>query len=173
MTDAVGWRRALVATPAGAMLAVTRDGALVVLCFASAHGLARERLLRCFRVDLETIADAPMPAVAHALDAYFLGADDRPLHALPAAPAGTASQQQVWTALQQVPRGTTITYGELAGRLQLPGRARAVAQAVAANLLHLVVPCHRVLPARGGIGGFNAGVDTKDALLALERLRRR
>lgn len=154
------------------MLAVTHDGALVVLCFAAAHALARERLLRAVAVDIDALADVPMPAVAHALDAYFLGADDGALHALPVAPAGTVFQQQVWAALQQVPLGTTITYGELAGRLQLPGQARAVAQAVAANLLHLVVPCHRVLPARGGTGGFNAGIDTKEALLALEQPRR-
>lgn len=169
MSDVVNWQRALVATPAGTMLAVTHDGVLVVLCFAAAHALARERLRRVFAVDIDTLADAPMPAVAHALDAYFLGADEHALRALPIAPAGTAFQQRVWAALQQVPRGTTITYGELAARLQLPAQARAVAQAVAANLLHLVVPCHRVLPARGGIGGFNAGVDTKEALLALEQ----
>lgn len=172
MTDAANWRRALVATPAGTVLAVTRDGTLVVLCFAAACALARERLLRAFVVDIDALADAPMPAVAHALDGYFLGGDDGALRALPVAPAGTEFQQQVWAALQQVPRGSTITYGELAARLQLPGQARAVAQAVAANLLHLVVPCHRVLPARGGIGGFNAGVDTKEALLALEQPRR-
>lgn len=154
------------------MLVVTRDGVLVVLCFVAAHALARERLRRGFAVDIDALADAPMPAVAHALDAYFLGANERALHALPIAPVGTSFQQQAWAALQQVPRSTTITYGELAARLQLPGHARAVAQAVAANLLHLVVPCHRVLPARGGSGGFNAGVDTKEALLALEQPRR-
>lgn len=151
------------------MLAVARDDKLVVLCFAGATELAKAMLQRAFGVDLDAIDNAPMPAVAFALDAYFLGGDDRPLQKLPIDPVGTGFRKQVWQALRKVKRGMTVSYGELANQLGMPGKARPVGGAVAANLLHLVVPCHRVLPVGGGPGGFNAGVDVKEALLALEK----
>lgn len=163
------FRRTLLATPAGTMLAVTRDDAVVVLCFGGAVAQAARLLQRVFGVSLDEMSHAPMPAVAFALDAYFLGGDDRPLQALAVSPQGTDFRRAVWSALREVPRGRTVTYGELAARLGMPGKARAVGQAVGGNLLHLVVPCHRVLPASGGSGGFNAGIDVKEALLALER----
>lgn len=72
--------------------------------------------------------------------------------------------------LRRVPRGRTVTYAELAARAGFPGAARGVGGAMAANPFPLLVPCHRVLPASGGLGGFSApgGVATKRRLLALE-----
>src|SRR5690606_17154231 len=58
---------------------------------------------------------------------------------------GTAFQQRVWTALSQVPAGTTVTYSELARSIGAPTAARAVAQACAANPLAVAIPCHRVV----------------------------
>jgi methylated-DNA-[protein]-cysteine S-methyltransferase len=78
--------------------------------------------------------------------------------------------QQVYAVARAVPRGVTATYGELARRVGAPGAAQAVGQVMGHNRFPLVVPCHRVVAAGGGNGGFSApgGVDTKLRLLALE-----
>lgn len=78
--------------------------------------------------------------------------------------------RRVYEAARAIPPGRTLTYGELARRLGDPGAARAVGQALGANPFPVVVPCHRVLAAQGGTGGFSApgGVDTKLRLLARE-----
>jgi methylated-DNA-[protein]-cysteine S-methyltransferase len=78
--------------------------------------------------------------------------------------------QRVYAVARALPRGVTATYGELARRVGAPGAAQAVGQAMGNNRFPLVVPCHRVVAAGGGNGGFSApgGVDTKLRLLALE-----
>jgi methylated-DNA-[protein]-cysteine S-methyltransferase len=76
-------------------------------------------------------------------------------------------QRTVARALQRVPFGETVTYGELARRAGRPGAARAVGQAMARNPVPLLVPCHRVVSARG-LGGFGGGLALKRRLLALE-----
>ncbi len=82
---------------------------------------------------------------------------------------GTVFQRKVWAALQQIPAGTTLTYGALARRLGLPGGARAVAQACGANPAAVIVPCHRVVAADGGLGGYRWGIEKKRVLLAQEQ----
>ena len=80
----------------------------------------------------------------------------------------TAFQRRVWDALRTVPYGTVVTYAELAWKIGKPTAARAVGNAVGANRLPIVIPCHRVV-ASGGIGGFGeTGVAIKRALLKLE-----
>ncbi len=86
--------------------------------------------------------------------------------------AGTAFQRRVWQALTEIPPGTTRTYGEVAARLGRPTAARAVARACATNPAAVVVPCHRVVPAGGGTGGYRWGAERKRALLARERAGR-
>lgn len=76
---------------------------------------------------------------------------------------GTAFQQRVWQALQQIPRGQTRRYGELAA--SLGSHPRAVARACASNPLGLLVPCHRVIGADGTLGGYRWGLARKAALL--------
>jgi methylated-DNA-[protein]-cysteine S-methyltransferase len=90
---------------------------------------------------------------------------------LPLAVEGSAFQRRLWQALCEIPRGQTLTYGELARRLG--GQARAVGQACGDNRLPIVIPCHRVVGA-GGIGGFahaSCGylIEAKRWLLAHER----
>lgn len=91
------------------------------------------------------------------LESYF----SDPSSGLPDLPTrldqGTAFQQAVWEALRTIPAGETRTYGEVAAAAGSPEAARAAGQAVGANPLPLVVPCHRVVPASGGIGGYGAG----------------
>jgi methylated-DNA-[protein]-cysteine S-methyltransferase len=78
--------------------------------------------------------------------------------------------RQVYALVRALPRGVTATYGEIASRAGAPGAAQAVGQVMGHNRFPLVVPCHRVVAAGGGNGGFSApgGVDTKLRLLALE-----
>lgn len=82
---------------------------------------------------------------------------------------GTPFQQQVWRALQQVPLGETTTYARLARAIGRPQASRAVGAACGANPVAVLVPCHRVLRADGGLGGFRWGLDRKRRLLDRER----
>lgn len=104
------------------------------------------------------------------LDVYFSGRDPGPVPAL--APSGTAFQQRVWQALRTVPFGQTVSYGALAKAAGCRS-ARAVGQAVHNNPIALMIPCHRVIGADGGLTGFAGGLDTKRRLLVLEESRMR
>ncbi|WP_294929235.1 bifunctional DNA-binding transcriptional regulator/O6-methylguanine-DNA methyltransferase Ada [uncultured Paracoccus sp.] len=82
---------------------------------------------------------------------------------------GTAFQQMVWQALQQIPPGQTASYAQIAERIGQPRAVRAVAGACAANPLAVVIPCHRVLRSDGGLSGYRWGIERKRDLLARER----
>jgi AraC family transcriptional regulator of adaptative response/methylated-DNA-[protein]-cysteine methyltransferase len=81
---------------------------------------------------------------------------------------GTAFQQRVWEALRAIPQGSTVGYAELAERVGLPGGARAVAQACAANAIAVAIPCHRVVRSDGALSGYRWGVERKRELLERE-----
>jgi methylated-DNA-[protein]-cysteine S-methyltransferase len=138
----------------------------------TARGLSRVRLLDEGSEDAGGEGALP-PVAAEAvrlLTAYFdrvpvdfsaLTLDETGLSALDAA---------IYRELRRVPRGATVTYGELAARAGAPGAAQAVGGAMARNPWVIVVPCHRVLAAGGALGGFSApgGVHTKRKLLRME-----
>jgi AraC family transcriptional regulator of adaptative response/methylated-DNA-[protein]-cysteine methyltransferase len=96
-------------------------------------------------------------------------AGNEPAVDLPLDVRGTAFQLRVWRELQRIPRGETRTYGALAEAVGAPGGARAVGQACGSNPVAVVVPCHRVVPAGGGLGGYAWGVEKKRTLLDHER----
>lgn len=83
-------------------------------------------------------------------------------------PGGTLFQQQVWTALRQIPVGTTITYGQLAARLGKQSASRAVGLANSQNPISIVLPCHRVIGANGQLTGYAGGLVRKRWLLEHE-----
>ena len=83
-------------------------------------------------------------------------------------PPGTDFQRQVWDALRAIPYGTTVTYGELARRLGDVRATRAVGAANGKNPIPIIVPCHRVIGARGELTGFGGGLDRKRWLLEHE-----
>jgi len=83
---------------------------------------------------------------------------------------GTEFELRVWNALRAIPWGRTRTYGEIAQSLGEPGAARAVGRANGRNPLPIIVPCHRVVSSTG-LGGFSAGLEWKQRLLALERVQ--
>jgi methylated-DNA-[protein]-cysteine S-methyltransferase len=82
-----------------------------------------------------------------------------------------ADERVIMEAARGIPAGATLTYGELAAKVGQPNGARAVGQAMARNPFPIVVPCHRVLAAGGGFGGFSApgGLESKARLLTIER----
>lgn len=83
-------------------------------------------------------------------------------------PAGTTFQKEVWRELQQIPYGTTISYGELAKRVGRPKASRAVGAANGANPIPIVIPCHRVIGCDGSMTGYAGGLRIKTSLLRLE-----
>jgi methylated-DNA-[protein]-cysteine S-methyltransferase len=107
-----------------------------------------------------------LDAAATQLEEYFAG--DRTAFELPLDLAGTAFQRRAWLELAAIPYGTTRSYGAQAERLGRPGAARAVGAANARNPLPIVLPCHRLVGARGALTGFAGGLEVKRALLAHE-----
>jgi len=83
-------------------------------------------------------------------------------------PHVTQFQKKVLTAVQEIPYGKTVSYGELAKRIGKPGASRAVGQANAKNPIPIVIPCHRVIGSNGNLTGFGGGLSVKQALLELE-----
>ncbi len=90
---------------------------------------------------------------------------------LPLDVRGTAFQQRVWQALQEIPPGETASYAAIAGRIGAPRAVRAVARACAANPLAVAIPCHRVVRRDGDLSGYRWGVERKRALLGREAAR--
>ena len=83
-------------------------------------------------------------------------------------PAGTAFQQTVWAALGKIPAGSTTTYKALAAQMGRPAAVRAVANAVAANPIAVLIPCHRVIRSDGALSGYAWGTSLKEQLLKRE-----
>ena len=108
----------------------------------------------------------PVGEAVRQLREYFAGR--RSGFDLPLALEGTAFQRAVWRALQEIPYGATISYGELARRVGNPKASRAVGSANGANPLPIVIPCHRVIAGDGSLGGFGGGLPVKQVLLDLE-----
>lgn len=102
------------------------------------------------------------------LEQYFAGVvtdfDEIPLET-----CGTAFQESVWRAVRAVPYGITVSYRDLAKSVSGTNAARAVGQALKQNPVPIVVPCHRVISASGGMGGFSAPMFWKKLLLDLEQ----
>jgi methylated-DNA-[protein]-cysteine S-methyltransferase len=84
---------------------------------------------------------------------------------------GSGFQERVWGELRRIPYGSTISYRELAARVGAPQAPRAVGRANGSNRLAVIVPCHRVIAAGGGLGGYGGGLDAKRWLLDLEASR--
>jgi len=115
---------------------------------------------------------SPSPLLRNAareLHAYFDGKLEE--FSIPLKAEGTVFQTSVWAALQDVPYGKIISYGELAAEIKKPKAARAIGGAVGKNPIPIIIPCHRVLAAGGKLGGFTGGTDIKKWLLAIEGVR--
>lgn len=99
----------------------------------------------------------------------YLGGN-KPWPLLPYDVQATAFQRRVWDWLRTIPAGTTYNYSEAAKAIGQPTAARSVARACATNPVALVIPCHRIVPKSGGVGGYRWGPNRKQRLLKLERI---
>lgn len=154
-------------TPIGTALLVTdADGYLRALDWHDHE--PRMRLLLRRQNGAFALDDGAAPDhVKSPLRAYFGGRLDS-LAAIRWRVGGTPFQRAVWTALQAVPAGTTMSYGAFAARLNLPKAMRAVGHANGANPISVVVPCHRLIGADGSLTGYGGGLARKRWLLAHE-----
>src|SRR6266576_3403655 len=111
-----------------------------------------------------SLADLSAQAATVAALLRYLDGRAEPLD-LPLDVRATAFQRRVWEALRRIPYGATRSYAEIARTIGKPSATRAVARACATNPAALVIPCHRVVRADGGLGGYRWGVARKRALL--------
>lgn len=155
MSAAARHYRRVIDSPAGPLTIGVHDDTLT-------HVLFGER-------ELPNACDRSTPVLAQAIrqiGEYFRAG--RRTFDLPIDPRGTPFQSKIFGALRSVPYGVTLTYGQLAARISSPRAFQAAGQAVGANPIGIVIPCHRVIPATGLIGGFAGGEAAKKALLEVE-----
>jgi methylated-DNA-[protein]-cysteine S-methyltransferase len=146
-------------SPLGPLTLVAEDGALAGLYMTEHRHRPGEETFG--ERDPEPLAEA-----IHQLDQYFAG--ERTVFDLPLALHGTPFQREVWAALRDIPYGETVSYGQLADRIGRPAAVRAVGLANGRNPVSIVVPCHRVVGAKGGLTGYGGGIERKRRLLEME-----
>ena len=153
-------------SPLGTLTLYATESALVGLTFPTQS--------ITFSDPLTQVDSATSPILTQAvqwLDQYF--SRQTPTISLPLAPQGTDFQQKVWSQLQHIPYGTSLTYGELSQRVfnsPAPKGAQAIGSAVGANPISLIIPCHRVLGKGKALTGYTGGLSIKRALLTIEHI---
>jgi AraC family transcriptional regulator of adaptative response/methylated-DNA-[protein]-cysteine methyltransferase len=156
-------------TPLGRMLAGATDTGICLLEFTdrpmlpTQMGVLRQRL----GAALVPGSNPHLERLREELSEYFAGA--RRDLSVPIVAPGTPFEERVWSALRRIPHGETRTYQELARALGSPDAQRAVGRANGMNRIAIVIPCHRVVAAGGGLGGYGGGLWRKRLLLHLER----
>ena len=154
--------------PVGKLLLAAKEDALVGLWMDG----QKYFLASCKETVTERKEHPVLLAAADWLNRYFAG--EKPsISALKLAPEGSAFQQAVWTLLCEIPYGEVTTYGEIAKRIAAKtGKERMSAQAVGGavghNPISIIIPCHRVVGAKGNLTGYAGGIDKKIHLLRQE-----
>ena len=152
----------LVDSPIGCLELLATDSALCGLNWAHQHARPQNR-------NNDSGLDGRSRILEQAseeLQLYFEG--KLQVFAVPCAPEGTPFQRQVWSVLETISWGKTLTYKTVANTLNKPSAARAVGTAIGKNPLPIFIPCHRVVGSNGSLTGFSGGIDIKRKLLALE-----
>jgi O-6-methylguanine DNA methyltransferase len=156
----------------GTRLLVGEDDAGVIFCHFCSHPERHADLIdaeRRFFPDLKEVPPRRL-AVHSLLTDYAAGGACDPSDYPVTFSRGTEFLRKVWGTLRETGRGRVISYKELARRAGYANAQQAVGQAMAKNYLLLFVPCHRVVAAGGGLGGFSAGLDKKKMLLKIEKI---
>lgn len=161
-------RLAWIETPLGPMAAGATDSALCLLEFTDRRMLEAqlETVSKRFELPLLPGESRIFDDLRSELGEYFAGTRTR--FDIPLDYPGTDFQRSVWDALQRVPYGETRSYIELARELGIPGASRAVGRANGLNRIAVLIPCHRVIEADGGLGGYGGGLWRKLRLLEIE-----
>jgi methylated-DNA-[protein]-cysteine S-methyltransferase len=163
----------------GVRLAATERGVVALELLSTAEGfsagLARRGLVAS-AADAGPLAEALAREAAASVEAMLAG-EDVALDAIPVDVGDRpAWDQLILGVVRTIPRGTTLSYGEVARRAGRPGAAQATGGAVGRNPIGLLIPCHRVIAANGSLGGYGAAawggveaaLELKASLLALE-----
>ena len=153
-------------SPLGTLTLYANDCALVGLTFPTQSITFSDPLTQ---VDSST--SSILTQAVQWLDQYFSG--QIPSITIPLDPQGTQFQQRVWSQLEHIPYGTSLTYGELSQRVfnsPAPKGAQAIGSAVGANPISLIIPCHRVLGKGKALTGYTGGLSIKRALLTIEHI---
>ena len=154
-------------TPIGRMTIGVTERAVVLCDFSDRPMMPSQLASVRRRIGPTSYGDAPLlDRVEDQLRQYFAGTRDA--FDLTIDLPGSAFQQRVWTELRRIPYGETISYRELAERVDAGSAYRAVGRANGSNRLAVIVPCHRVIATGGGLGGYGGGLDAKRWLLDLE-----
>jgi len=127
----------------------------------------KERSAANLTGDFKTLETPLIRKAAAQLDEYFKG--KRKTFDLPLALHGTAFQTRVWEALQNIPYGQTVSYGQIAAAAGNPKACRAAGMANNRNPVTIIIPCHRVIGSDGSLTGYAGGLELKQKLLLLER----
>jgi methylated-DNA-[protein]-cysteine S-methyltransferase len=161
-------------SPVGPLLLAGDSEALHVLAFGAPPAGGRQKLhvSRPREIDALWMPDKKgvLSGVCKELDQYFAGRLKK--FSTKLAFKGTPFQNDVWKQLTRIPYGETISYLDLAKRIDNPKAVRAVGMANGANPIAIIVPCHRVIGSNGSLTGFGGGLPTKRALLELEKGQR-
>ena len=156
-------------SPAGDLLLGECEGT-ICLCDWLSNPSRREAMARRMQKELHAVflpCDTPLLREARTqLQAYFEG--ERQTFTLPLRLVGTAFQQEIWEVLRKIPYGKTCSYAAIAQQIGRPRAVRAVANAIGANPLSLLIPCHRVIGSSGNLTGYAGGLKAKRFLLAHE-----
>jgi len=156
-----------VPTPIGRLLVATSDAGLMRVAFRTTSETEFVTQLRRRPGTQVTRSAARTAEIVRQLRAYFAG--ERRTFDLRVDLAGVSPfQRRVLQAAAEVPPGRVVSYGDIARRIGQPGGSRAVGQALGANPIPIIIPCHRVVAAGGRIGGYGGGLRIKRKLLRLE-----
>ena len=156
-------------TPLSEIIAVAHDDALVFLEFQDNENFEKDlaQIKEFFEVEnIEEGENLPIKQIRIELEDYF----KHPFASFktPIEMVGTDFQKQVWEEIQNIRSGSTITYSEIAEKIENPNAVRAVGNALNANKLSIIIPCHRVLTKDMDFGGYNSGQNRKSWLLQHE-----
>ncbi len=157
-------------SPCGKLVLASVDDAL---CLCDWHEKPcaernKRRLTRCLDAEFIEESSPILERTKIELDEYFAGRRktfDIPLHLI-----GTDFQKQVWEALLEISYGDTKSYKEIVLRVNNPKGVRAVAQAIGANGINILIPCHRVIATNHTLTGYAGGINAKRKLLYIEKL---
>ncbi|HKA29999.1 MAG TPA: methylated-DNA--[protein]-cysteine S-methyltransferase [Candidatus Binatia bacterium] len=157
------------ATPIGIALVVQDEHGRLRALEWEDHEARMTRLLRLHYGDdgVELVEGDGSGPIIRALRAYLAG-ELGALDAVPVETGGTTFQRRVWRELRRIRAGTTLSYGQLARRIDRPDAVRAVGLANGSNPISVVVPCHRVVGSDGSLTGYAGGLARKRWLLSHE-----
>jgi len=124
------------------------------------------RLKRLLNADFSHESNIAIDTAIAQLKEYFAGT--RRQFEIPLLLTGTEFQKRVWTELQNIPYANTTTYTDIALKCGKASAVRAVANAIGANALSIVIPCHRIIGVNGTLTGYAGGISAKQTLLNLE-----